>query len=268
MRTFFDEGIYPRVSRWLTITTEGDAIALYLGFFALCIIVPYLLGSINTAVVLSRVIWKDDIRKHGSGNGGMTNMLRVYGPWAAIFTFLGDILKTAFSVFFAFAMLGAGWVGAGFAMNFPAYVAGLFCVLGHCFPIYYRFRGGKGVLCSATIVAILSPWVFVILLIIFVGTVAITKYVSLGSILCGATYPLFYSILVKALFSSTAPGFVTIITFLLAGLLILMHRTNIKRLRQGVENRLTFRKKQTPVEVLGELMSAADGDTAEEDDEK
>ena len=263
MRDFLNTGLYPLFSRWLQITTAGGAVALYLGFFALCIIVPYLFGSINTAVVLSRTIWKDDVRNHGSGNGGMTNMLRTFGPLAALLTFFGDILKTALAIFFAFSMLGAGWVGAGFALNYPAHIAALFCVLGHIFPIYHRFRGGKGVLCAATAIGILAPWVLVIMLIIFVVTVAISKYVSLGSILSAATYPLFYSVLIRALFSSTAPGVVMLLTFLLAGLLIFKHRTNIKRLRQGEEPRLSFRRQINPIEAIGELYDAADADEEE-----
>ncbi len=266
MRDFLNTGLYPLFSRWLQVSSAGGAVALYLGFFALCIIVPYLLGSINTAVVLSRAFWKDDVRKHGSGNGGMTNMLRVYGTWAALFTFLGDILKTALAIFFAFSMLGAGWVGAGFALNYPAHIAALFCVLGHIFPIYHRFRGGKGVLCAATAIGILAPWVLLIMLLIFVVTVAVTKYVSLGSILSAATYPLFYSVLIRALFSSTAPGIVMILTFLLAGVLIFMHRANIKRLRNQEEPRLSFRRRISPIEAIGEFYDAAD--TAEEEEKK
>ena len=263
MRAFLDQGLYPLVSRWLKITTENGAVALYLGFFALCIVVPYLLGSINTAVVLSRTIWKDDVRRHGSGNGGMTNMLRTYGPIAAILTFLGDIIKTALSILFAFSMLGAGWVGAGFAMNFIPHVAALFCVLGHIFPIYHRFRGGKGVLCAATAIAILAPWVFFILLLIFICTVAVSKYVSLGSIVAAVTYPLFYNVLVRALFTSTPPAIVVLCVFLLMGTLVFMHRSNIKRIWNGEENRLTFRREKDPIEAIGEFYDAVE--TADEE---
>ncbi len=242
MSEFLNTGIYQRLCRALTVTTDAGAIGLYLAFLFLCLLVPYLLGSINSALIVSRLLYHDDIRRHGSGNGGTTNMLRIYGVKAALLTFFGDVLKTALSVLFAFCMLGAGWVGHGFALNASAYLAGLFCILGHIFPIYYRFRGGKGVLCTAVVIGMLSPWVLLIEVVIFVATVAITKYVSVGSMLCAAVYPLFYSALIRALFSSTAPGGIILLIFTIAALLLWKHRPNFQRLRNHEESRISFRR--------------------------
>ena len=102
---------------------------------AFAVLIPYLLGSINSAVVISRLLYHDDVRNHGSGNAGTTNMLRTYGKVAALLTLLGDVLKTVLAVCIGSFTLSAaigGWIAA------------FFCMIGHIFPLYYRFRGGKG----------------------------------------------------------------------------------------------------------------------------
>ena len=110
---------------------------------ATVIIVSYLLGSINTSIIISKVLYKDDIRRHGSGNAGMTNMLRTYGKGAAGLTLVGDLMKTVIAIFFAAFFFGFGYVrGVSTGMGI-CYVAGLFVVIGHVFPIFYNFKGGK-----------------------------------------------------------------------------------------------------------------------------
>ena len=155
--------------------------ALWLGFMLFAMIAAYLLGSINSAIILSKVFYGDDIRRHGSGNAGTTNMLRTYGGKAAILTLVFDMLKTVIAIFIAGILFGFQYLAA-ISVSQELYVAGLFAVLGHIFPIYYRGKGGKGVLCAATMGLMLSPIAFAILILLFVAIVWITKYVSLGSV--------------------------------------------------------------------------------------
>ena len=194
----------------------------------LCIVVPYLLGSVNFALVISKVFYHDDIRKYGSGNAGMTNMLRTYGKLAAAGTLLCDMLKASLSVWFG--MLMFGYIGG--------YIAGFFCVLGHIFPIFFKFKGGKGVATTAAMVLTLDPLCFAILIVIFIIIVAATKYVSLGSVICCMAYPILtYNL------ASWGQGFSVIFSFLVAAVVIFMHRENIKRLRNRTENKISFSQK-------------------------
>lgn len=263
MFAFLQEGLYPHLINYFHIDSDGGAVALRFGCFALVILVSYLLGSINSALIVSRLFFHEDIRTKGSGNAGMTNMHRVFGTPAALLTLLGDILKTVLSISFSFVLLGGMWClredgsfdpfGSTFSFSFPAYVAALFCILGHIFPLYYKFRGGKGVLCAAVAMGMLSPWLLLIELIIFFGTVALSKYVSLGSVITAATYPIFFPSLFKVAFSGLSPfGEITLMTFLIAGVLIWAHRENIRRLWHHEEPRISFKRRkgepQAPVQ--------------------
>lgn len=192
----------------------------------LCIVIPYLLGSVNFALVISKLFYRDDIRNHGSGNAGMTNMLRTYGKLAAAGTLLCDLLKAVVAVYFGmfiFSELGA-------------YIAGFFCVLGHIFPIFFKFQGGKGVATTAAMVLTLNPLAFLILFSLFVIIVAATKYISLGSVLCMLLYP-------ALTYALGGVGFPTLFSFAVAATVIFMHRSNIKRLLSGTENKVSFSKK-------------------------
>ncbi len=246
MIAFFDKGLYPLLAELFRTTTEGAALALFFGCVLLAGVIGYFLGGINSAILISKLFYRDDIRRHGSGNAGTTNMLRTYGVGAAIGTLLGDILKTVLSILIAYTLTGTGW-DSGFAVGLAsmgAYVAALGCVMGHVFPVYYGFRGGKGVLCASTAIAMLSPYVFLFLLLIFVVTVAITKYVSLGSCLAAAVYPLFLNGLCVGIVGAYPLGHATVISILLAVLILYLHKDNIKRLRAGEEHRISFRKKE------------------------
>lgn len=192
----------------------------------LCIVVPYLLGSVNFALVISKAFYKDDVRNHGSGNAGMTNMLRTYGKKAAAGTLICDILKAVISV----------WLGLWLFGEIGAYIAGLFCVLGHIFPIFFKFKGGKGVATVAAMVLTLNPLAFLILFTIFVIVVATTRYISLGSVLCMLLYP-------ALTYTLGGVGFPTLFSFAAAAIVIFMHRSNIKRLLNGTENKVSFSKK-------------------------
>lgn len=206
-----------------------------IGCVLLCIVPPYLLGSLNFALILSRRIFGEDVRTKGSGNAGTTNMLRNYGKKAAVLTFGGDILKTVVSCIIGYVALGVD----------GAYLAGMFAVLGHMFPIYYRFKGGKGVACAAAMMLMTNPLVFGIILVMFLVIVIGTRFVSLGSIMCAIFWPLILSRVEGA-------GTPFLIAFTVAMLIIFMHRANILRLYQGKENKISLGKKKKAEEAKEE----------------
>lgn len=194
--------------------------------FVLILLIGYLLGSFNFATFISKRKYKDDIRSHGSGNAGMTNMMRTYGTKAAALTLIGDILKTVLAALIGYLIMGK----AG------AYVAGLGAVIGHTWPLYYGFKGGKGVATAIAMILSTEPLVGLILIIVFVAIVASTKFISLGSIMGALLYPIFLS-------NFGSIGIVELICcFAVVILLVYNHRTNIKRLLNKEENKFSFKK--------------------------
>ena len=239
MFDLLQNGLYTRISYHSEIALYIGTIAMMFGTALLC----YLLGSLNTSIIASRLVFGDDVRRHGSGNAGLTNMLRTYGVKGAVLTLVGDILKTALSVVVGGLLLGLQYQGP-FAVGFGGYLGVFFCMLGHTFPVYYRFKGGKGVLCAAVGLGILTPVVMGVCLLVFAIIVAFTRYVSLGSIVSAAMYPLFLNVLFKVFYTSTPPAHVMLISFAAAVMIIWMHRTNIVRLWHGEENKFSFRSKK------------------------
>jgi glycerol-3-phosphate acyltransferase PlsY len=204
-----------------------------------CMVIPYLLGSLNFGVILSRAKYKDDVRAHGSGNAGTTNMLRTYGKGAAVLTLLGDMLKAVVAMIFGYFVLVSPIVQDGKVIGIdlvgPA-IAGLFVMLGHMFPCFFHFKGGKGVATAAMVVLMTDWMVFLILLAIFVIIAAGTKYVSLASIMGLIFYPII-------LYAFKGAGTASVVAVIMALLVVYMHRENIKRLRAGTESKLSFKKK-------------------------
>ena len=218
----------------------------------IAVVVPYLLGSINSAVLISKCFYGADVRTKGSGNGGLTNMLRVYGKKAALLVLVGDMLKTALSILFVGFFYGMGYERLGFAGNALLYLAGVCCILGPIFPVYFKFKGGKGVLCTATMVLILSPIVFAILFAIFLLLLAVTHYVSVASMTVGLMYG-FVLNRIMALCGLAASGMIMLLSVFVGLLIVYCHRTNIIRLKERRENRFYFRKKKpTEVQQSGE----------------
>ena len=207
-------------------TDRGWIAALALLF---CAVAAYLLGSLNFAVILSKIFHHEDIRDYGSGNAGATNMVRTYGRKWGVITFICDGLKAAVAVLGSMLLMGEG----------GAYIAALFAILGHIFPVYYKFRGGKGVVVSAISILCLNPLVFAILVVLFVVIVYASRYISLGSIICAFFYPM----LLNAF--NTDKGFIsTVVSILLAVTVIVMHRSNIKRLMNRTENKIGQKAKK------------------------
>lgn len=213
-----------------------------------CVVVGYLLGSINPSIIFSRKLYGKDIREFGSGNAGLTNMLRVYGKKAALYTLFGDMLKTALSVALGACIYGVknGDIIVDRSME-GAYLAALFCVLGHIAPIYYKFRGGKGVLATATAVLLLDPLVFLALLAIFALVLFCTRFVSMASVSAAFCYPAL-TYLFHSSMTGVAPGMWTMVFSSVCALMVIyMHRENIKRVAAGKENKFSFggKKKKT-----------------------
>lgn len=205
---------------------------LYLFFVLLCIIIPYLIGSLNFAVIISKSRYADDVRKHGSGNGGMTNMLRTYGKRAAALTLFGDMAKAVVAVLFGCSLLGL----------FGGYLASFFVVFGHMFPVFFKFKGGKGVATTGAAILVLYPTVFAVMLLCFVIVVVGTKYVSLASIMSALLYPVLvnrFDVLFGLEF-----GFDSLFAFMTTLFVVFMHRSNIKRLMSGTESKISLFKKK------------------------
>lgn len=199
----------------------------------------YLLGSVNSAVIVSRALERDDIRTHGSGNAGMTNMYRVFGKRAALLTTFGDLLKAIVAVLIARGIFG--WFDASLAFD-PGYPAGLFVLLGHIFPIYFGFRGGKGVMPAVGIVLMVNPAAFGIMVAIALPLFLATRTMSLVSVVSAAALPIVTLIL--GLLRKTSPLAATLFTLAYAILVIISHRSNIKRLLSGTEKPIAPRSRK------------------------
>lgn len=222
---------------------EGIKPILLFGSLLVVLGIAYLLGSINSAILISKAVYKEDIRTKGSGNGGLTNMLRSFGGKAALMTLAGDIGKTALAIFIAGLVFGFNYVG-GISVSGFCYFAGLFAVLGHVFPVYYKFRGGKGVLVTSTMALILTPIPFFILFAVFAAIFAISHYVSLGSVSVAALYPVVLHGTFAVMFESPMPGEISLAAIILACIIVWCHRENLKRISEKTEKKTYLRKKK------------------------
>ena len=210
--------------------------------FILVAIISYLLGSLNFGVILSRFVKHDDIREHGSGNAGSTNMLRNFGKIPAILTIIGDMAKVAVAIVIAVLIIKEDELSKYAAFESTALImiksfAGFFCVLGHIYPCFFKFKGGKGVATSGGMVFMIDWRIAVILLTMFIITVAVTKYVSLGSILMAVFYPIY-----TFAFYISFP--LTLIAVIFSAIVIAKHRENIKKLLNHTESKISFSRKK------------------------
>ena len=191
-------------------------------------VIAYLLGSISGAIVSSRVGHHEDIRNYGSGNAGMTNALRTYGIRHAAIVAAMDMLKTILAILIAKWLVGWYW---GFV------IGSLFAITGHLFPVYYGFKGGKGVLCGLASLLMVDWRIGVLVVLVFAIVVAFCKRVSLGSIFACASAPLWCLLL-------GVPSLHTVYVLLAASWLIWCHRSNIKRLLRGEEPKTVIAKRK------------------------
>ena len=213
---------------------------------AACILVAaeaYLLGSIVFGILISKHFCHDDVRTHGSGSAGMTNMLRNYGKAAGAATAVGDVAKGAVAVILGRLIFAWMLLGTGIEPVCGAYLAGIFAVIGHTLPVYFGFKGGKGVLVGAGAILATSPVVVLALLIVFLIEFAITRIVSLGSIIVAGLYPIL-AIVYWAWQGANLPSlvFIGVCAAIMGGMVIYMHRSNIQRLKDGTEYRFIKKK--------------------------
>lgn len=190
----------------------------------LTILVSYLIGSFSPAYFLGRFLKKTDIREYGSGNAGTTNAIRVFGKKIGILTFIIDILKGVLAILIGQYIMGEE----------GRYLAALFVVIGHNWPVFLKFKGGKGIATSLGVLIVLNYKLGLICLLIGVIVIAFSKYVSLGSISASISAPI-----VSFLLLGTIYDYLFYTTLILACLSIFRHRSNINRLIKGEENKLT-----------------------------
>ena len=207
----------------------------------LSVLAGYLLGSLSMSVIVSELIYKSDVRKHGSGNAGATNMARVYGWKGGLAALVGDIAKALIAMIGAYYMGYIGDKTNAFGVDYMC-IAGAACMLGHAFPLYFKFKGGKCVTVGAA-VALMVDWrVFLIVVAAFIIVVAITKIVSVSSMAAAFLLPVSYSILgVLKVFELCLPKL--ILSLFVGVLIIVLHYKNIVRLSKGEEKKFSFKKK-------------------------
>lgn len=264
---YFDRFCVVGVVRSLLLTHLGDGATnspAYIIFFVLSIAAiiaaAYFLGGINFAIIISKKRFGADIRDYGSGNAGMTNMMRTFGKKAGILTFVGDIGKTVVACLIGYLLLG----------RLGAFVAGLFCMVGHMFPAAYKFKGGKGFACALATILMTDvgnpfmyhiPLVLILTLIIFAAVYLVSKYISLAAIMSMLIYPMILFVFENVSMSTISGSetvlkdpavsfyaidfaYYIIIALLMTTLVIFMHRENIGRLFRGEESKTYLGKKK------------------------
>ena len=217
---------------WLTAL--GSALALPA---LLAAVIGYFCGCFNGAVIVSKYILRDDVRKHGSGNAGLTNFYRTFGGPLTLVVILTDVFKAIVAILVGMALFRNLVVDDAIIVTLGKYWAGLFCLLGHMFPCMFGFKGGKGIL-SGGAIAIMMDWR--IALVVWGGFLILailTKYVSLGSVWAGASFPF-------ATWYCYPYPMIVALAFLIGGLVVWQHRGNIVRLIHGNENKFSFHHKK------------------------
>ena len=189
----------------------------------------YFCGCFNGAVIVSKYILRDDVRNHGSGNAGLTNFYRTFGGFLTLVVIACDVLKVMAAVWIVSRFLGA--------TVFTKYWAGLFCLLGHMFPCMFRFKGGKGILSGGTLALLIDWRVALVVWGGFLLLVFLTRYVSLGSIWAGFSFPFI------SWFCYPNP-LIVVLAFVTGWLVVWQHRANVKRLLAGNENRFSLHRSE------------------------
>ena len=240
----------------------GEFLSLFFRQFSLptlaTIAVGYLLGSINFSIIITKLYIRKDIRNFGSGNAGATNVLRSVGTVPALFTFAGDFAKQVASILLGrlifTAMLSQTTANTDIILRYAAYLAGISCFLGHIYPVFFRFRGGKGVTTAAALMALIDWRVFLIELIVFLIVMLFTRIVSLGSVLCGILYPIttfciaYFVDYRKMIYTSDAPYTLTYVivatclSALIGIIMVIKHHANITRILNGTEKPISFKR--------------------------
>lgn len=206
----------------------------------LSVLVAYLLGSISFAVIFTKIFVKTDVRESGSGNAGTTNVMRVGGFLPGMLTFLCDALKGFVACFvgktvFFYALASEEWAVYG------AFICGVACMLGHVFPLFFQFKGGKGIATSVGIFAVCCPIAIIIGLTVFAICVLSTKIVSLSSMIATVTV-----VSLTMVFNNQNAEFLpqALLALTMGVIVVIKHKENIKKLINGTEKKLTIRRKK------------------------
>ncbi len=229
---------------WLALAAVGIAV------------LAYFLGCFNGAVVVSRYILRDDVRNHGSGNAGLTNFYRTFGGPLTLVVILSDAVKAVVAVLFAM------WIAGSISpelITLSKYWAGLFCLLGHMFPVTFQFRGGKGILSGGTI-ALMMDWR--VALVVWGGFLILaiaTRYVSLGSCWAGLSFPFVTWFVYQ-------DELITVLAVIIGGLILWKHRGNMVRIAKGTESKFALHKKKESeaAEALAEDQAEPETSTDQE----
>lgn len=215
-------------------------------------VIAYLFGSISFAVIFTKMSSKKDIREMGSGNAGFTNVMRCVGVAPAIFTLLFDFLKSAIAGFigrYIFSFIEAPQSLSSELVIYGGFIGGVFAIIGHMYPIYFGFRGGKGIVTAAAMMAVTDWRVFLLIVATFLIMFFATKIISLSSITCAALYGV-YTFIISFFFEYKVGNFplrfvliTSLFAFCLGTFVIIKHKENVKRLLKGEEKKITAKKK-------------------------
>lgn len=199
-------------------------------------IIAYLIGSVNFSVIISKKMAGFDLREKGSGNAGSTNVLRTVGKKAAAITLVCDILKGVVAIFIA-KVTGGIWKDLDAALLVQ--IAGILVVIGHTFPVFFKFKGGKGVATSLGVLVTTNWQIGLICLVFALVLMILTQMVSVGSIAAAILYPVLTIFITQ---NYIVPGSYIISSIILAVLVVFNHRANVKRILSGTENKISFKK--------------------------
>ena len=205
--------------------------------YILIAIIAYAIGSVNFSVILSKKMAGFDVREKGSGNAGSTNMLRSVGKKAAAITLVCDILKGVVAILIAVIL---GWIFKESDKALLVQIAGILVIIGHTFPIFFEFKGGKGVATSLGVLLMTNWQIGLICLIFALMLMAVTRMVSLGSISAAVLFPVL-TLFIHSHYIVPGRGYF-IYSIILAAIVCFNHRENIRRIINGKENKLSFKK--------------------------
>jgi len=216
-------------------------------YYIIMAIIAYLIGSINFSILISKKVAGFDVREKGSGNAGTTNMLRSVGKGAAAVTLILDILKGVAAIYVSilYGNIVSKLANIQIDNSILVQLAGIFVILGHTFPIYFGFKGGKGVATSLGILLTTNYQIGLICLVFALVLMALTRMVSVGSLAAAILFPVLTLFLSQENF--IVPGNYLIYSIIIALIVIFNHRSNVKRLLNGTENKISFKKKEEKI---------------------
>ena len=206
--------------------------------YILVAIIAYAIGSVNFSIIFSKKFAGFDVREKGSGNAGTTNMLRSAGKGLAALTLICDILKGVVAVLVAFWI---GKIATNVKPEILVQLAGFFAVVGHTFPVYFGFKGGKGVATSLGVLLMTNWKIGLICLVFALVLMAVTRMVSLGSIGAAVLFPVLV-LFIHTNFTISEGSSYFVYSVILAAIVIFNHRANVQRILNGTENKLSFKK--------------------------